>query len=141
MAAPHEDEHTQLLEFLQRFNKQSLDAILEQSNHSKTEDVKIQQHALESMRDQANHSITAQRDQANHSITAQRDQANHSITAQGEAIVAVINALPGQGCVEASAVQSAAPEQSAVPCDHLSQEPERIPESAPVTMPTAGPLP
>jgi len=75
------------------------------------------------------------RDQANHSITAQRDQANHSITAQGEAIVAVINALPGQGCVEASAVQSA------VPCDHLSQEPERIPESAPVTMPTAGPLP
>ena len=103
MAAPHEDEHTQLLEFLQRFNKQSLDAILEQSNHSKTEDVKIQQHALESMRDQANHSITAQ-----------RDQANHSITAQGEAIVAVINALPGQGCVEASAVQSA------VPCDHLS---------------------
>ena len=130
MAAPPKDEHTQLLEFLQRFNKQSLDAILEQSNHSKTEDVKIQQHALESMRDQANHSITAQ-----------RDQANHSITAQGEAIVAVINALPGQGCVEASAVQSAAPEQSAVPCDHLSQEPERIPESAPVTMPTAGPLP
>ena len=114
MAAPPEDEHTQLLEFLQRFNKQSLDAILEQSNHSKTEDVKIQQHALESMRDQANHSITAQRDQANHSITAQRDQANHSTTAHGEAIVAVINALPGQGCVEASAVQSA------VPCDHLS---------------------
>ena len=124
MAAPPKDEHTQLLEFLQRFNKQSLDAILEQSKHSKTEDVKIQQHALESMRDQANHSITAQ-----------RDQANHSITAQGDAIVAVINALPGQGCVEASAVQSA------VPCDHLSQEPERIPESAPVTMPTAGPLP
>jgi len=49
MAAPPKDEHTQLLEFLQRFNKQSLDAILEQSKHSKTEDVKIQQHALESM--------------------------------------------------------------------------------------------
>jgi len=113
----------------------------DQANHSITAQRDQANHSITAQRDQANHSITAQRDQANHSITAQRDQANHSITAQGEAIVAVINALPGQGCVEASAVQSAAPEQSAVPCDHLSQEPERIPESAPVTMPTAGPLP